>query len=404
MKSEDESVMSEPNTKPDGDKAGQSQRPANGFRIHGEPVEPAGVDDESAHKFDTGAPADQQAGGSGSAGLPASYGEDRVYLVAKDPHWLFSYWDIDWPRHAGLIRDSKVALRLLFEDGSEVERIEINPYARNWYLPAPAQGRSFTAELGYHDDQRGWVAICRSGRADVPATQVQREAPEQFARVPMHIAFDELVDAIKSGMAEGESLVGALARLQRSGRLDGGAHASEWSPQQRAILEALLGREIVERIALGSGTIDDALGREIEHRLSSQPSSELAAQLGGMVETAPSSLSSGFGASWSAQPFSERHERAFFMHVNAEVIFYGGTDPDARVWIDGSEVALEPDGTFTYHFKFPDGRFEVPIVARSPDGVEERTAKLVFQRDTGRVGIVGDSAQPDHLSQPFGAK
>ena len=64
------------------------------------------------------------------------------------------------------------------------------------------------------------------------------------------------------------------------------------------------------------------------------------------------------------------------MHVNAEVIFYGGTDPQAKVTIAGRPVQLQPDGTFRYHFKFPDNDFEIPIVAVSPDGVETRSAVL----------------------------
>ena len=28
------------------------------------------------------------------------------------------------------------------------------------------------------------------------------------------------------------------------------------------------------------------------------------------------------------------------MHVNAEIIFYGGTHPDATVWIDGKRGSL----------------------------------------------------------------
>ena len=26
-----------------------------------------------------------------------------LYLVARDPHWLFSYWDVDWSRFTGAI-------------------------------------------------------------------------------------------------------------------------------------------------------------------------------------------------------------------------------------------------------------------------------------------------------------
>lgn len=111
-----------------------------------------------------------------------------------------------------------------------------------------------------------------------------------------------------------------------------------------------------------------------------------------------SSLFSEFGASWSAQPFGGRE---FFMHVNAEVIFYGGTDPQAKVTIAGRSVQLQPDGTFRYHFVFPDNDFEIPIVAVSPDGVETRSAVLFLKRDTDRYGDVGATAQPE-LGTPMG--
>jgi hypothetical protein len=116
-----------------------------------------------------------------------------------------------------------------------------------------------------------------------------------------------------------------------------------------------------------------------------------------------SSLFSGIGASWSAQPFGFP-EREFFMHVNAEVIFYGGTHPQAKVTIDGRPVQLQPDGTFSYHFKFPDNQFEIPIVAVSPDGVETRSATLSLQRGTTRYGDVGSTSQPVYLTDPMGAR
>jgi hypothetical protein len=115
------------------------------------------------------------------------------------------------------------------------------------------------------------------------------------------------------------------------------------------------------------------------------------------------SLSSGVGASWSGQPFS-LPEREFFMHVNAEVIFYGGTHPLAKVTIGGKPIQLQPDGTFRYHFKFPDNDFEIPIVAVSPDGQETRSAILSFRRATQRYGDVGTTQQPAHLAEPMGAR
>jgi len=90
------------------------------------------------------------------------------------------------------------------------------------------------------------------------------------------------------------------------------------------------------------------------------------------------------------------------MHVNAEVIFYGGTDPRAKVTIDGKPITLNPDGSFRYHFIFPDGVYEIPIVATSPDGVESRSAILRFQRGTQKSGRVDDTAQPS-LVPPMGS-
>jgi hypothetical protein len=112
-----------------------------------------------------------------------------------------------------------------------------------------------------------------------------------------------------------------------------------------------------------------------------------------------SSLWSGFVSSWGGPV-----ERGFFMHVNAEVIFYGGTDPRAKVTVAGQPIQLQPDGTFRYHFKFPDNDFEIPVVAVSPDGKETRSAVLYFRRDTTRQGEVDATGQPAHLGDLIGAK
>ncbi len=103
----------------------------------------------------------------------------------------------------------------------------------------------------------------------------------------------------------------------------------------------------------------------------------------------------GLGGSEELSSFSSPASgRDFHMNVNAEVIFYGGTDPRATVTINGEEILLTPEGTFRYHFVFPNDSYEIPIVARSPDGEETRSAILSFSRDTKKTGHVTDTAQP----------
>jgi hypothetical protein len=164
---------------------------------------------------------------------------------------------------------------------------------------------------------------------------------------------------------------------------------SSWSelaaPSSGASELGVLGLSSAE---LTSSALSSAVWSGLEFPLSSW--SELASE---------SSLSSGFASSWGGPV-----ERGFFMHVNAEVIFYGGTDPRAKVTVAGQPIQLQPDGTFRFHFKFPDNDFEIPIVAVSPDGKETRSAVLYFRRDTTRQGGVDASSQPAHLGDPMGAK
>ena len=91
------------------------------------------------------------------------------------------------------------------------------------------------------------------------------------------------------------------------------------------------------------------------------------------------------------------------MHLNAELIIYGGTSPDAKVRIDGQDITLTKDGTFSYHFVFPDGQFHIPITATSGDGAETRSALLSFLRMTELEGDVRKTGQPV-LDEPIGRK
>jgi uncharacterized protein len=74
--------------------------------------------------------------------------------------------------------------------------------------------------------------------------------------------------------------------------------------------------------------------------------------------------------------------RDFHFEIDAELIVYGSTEPNAKVTLQGEPVQLRPDGTFTVRFSLPDSRQIIPAVAASPDGVEERTIVLAVERNT----------------------
>jgi hypothetical protein len=77
--------------------------------------------------------------------------------------------------------------------------------------------------------------------------------------------------------------------------------------------------------------------------------------------------------------------RKFWFQLDAELIVYGATEPNARVTLQGEPVKLRPDGTFTMRFSLPDSRQIIPAVAASADGVEERTIVLAVERNTKQL-------------------
>ena len=75
-------------------------------------------------------------------------------------------------------------------------------------------------------------------------------------------------------------------------------------------------------------------------------------------------------------------KRGFHFEVDAELLVFGSTDPDAHVTLQGQPVKLRPDGTFTMRFSLPNCRQVIPAVAASRDGFEQRTVVLAVERNT----------------------
>jgi hypothetical protein len=176
---------------------------------------------------------------------------------------------------------------------------------------------------------------------------------------------------IRQFLREGGQLADVLAQLQEEGfpfpfpvGKDG-----HWTRDQQEAVIAYMGEGLLRRIQVGSFEISEWLRKRLLHEMGS---------------AAISSLFSPFGASWS-------RKKGFWLNINAELIIYGATEPDAKVTIEGKEVKLRPDGTFSFHCAFPDGGYSLPIKAVSSDKSDTRGIVLNFERTTkNRKGEVGE--------------
>jgi hypothetical protein len=264
--------------------------------------------------------------------LPLEYGDTKLVLLVRDPEWVFAYWEI-----APALREEMgipkgkhskpLALRLYdvtgvdFDGGNAVSffDVRINDYAVSWYLRVPEADRSYCADLGLFSEQGDFVRIARSNVVTTPRKDVSWETEAEWMRVSEE-HFRELF------------------------RLSGGFAVKEFAGSEmmlRSLAEMVTQRLASERWG-GSEAISSA----------------------GAVRT------KGIA------------EKGFWMVVDTDLVVYGATVPGSRVTIEGQEVPLKPDGTFSVRYALRDGEREFTVRAESSDGLESREVTIRVTRET----------------------
>ncbi|MGF1578269.1 MAG: DUF4912 domain-containing protein, partial [Gemmataceae bacterium] len=259
--------------------------------------------------------------------LPAGYGKDRIVLLVRDPYWLHVYWELTRQTveraEAALGQDwhaSKPILRLLDVTSSDDSNTT----------------ETVVRDVEIHGGCNNWYLDVQQPptafRVDIgylsPSGQfyvLSRSNTVNTPQAGMSDVIDENWTDIDAGQAE------------RIYAMSGGFDPGTSSLEIKELFEERLRRPI------GSQSL------------------------------------SSFG-SGAMLPSSK--QRAFWFKLDAELIVYGATEPDARVTLQGEPVKLRPDGTFTMRFSLPDARQIIPAVAASADGVEERTIVLAVERNT----------------------
>lgn len=89
--------------------------------------------------------------------------------------------------------------------------------------------------------------------------------------------------------------------------------------------------------------------------------------------------SSGSVSSWGRPPAEAKD---FWLKVDTELIVYGATKPDAKVTVQGKQVQLRKDGTFSLRFALPDGQQRIPVEAISRHGDRRKITPKVERNTT----------------------
>jgi hypothetical protein len=347
----------------------------------------------------------QEAPKTGEAGeLPEAYGTKRLLLTARDPHWLYAHWDLTRDQlreYNQLSIDRHLIVRVHKDEvgAQALSEIHVHPESRNWFINVPYGGTKYLAELGYYSADRKWVAISVSAATLTPPDTMSNDASVWFETLPAELQFKDILQLVKTAVRDNVPLMEAIQQLRATGYkgLPDPARVSpdRWTPAQERALGELITMDRVRRVWIGSLEITELIRRQLLLQVSSfslQVSQfSIPSSWSGAVSSF-SSISSAFGG-------MERR-KGFWFNVNAELIIYGATEPDAEVKIGERVIKLRPDGTFSYRFALPDGRYELPAVATSSDKTDSRSAGLSFSRATEYKGDVGKHPQDPRLKEP----
>ena len=261
--------------------------------------------------------------------LPAGYGKDRVVVMVRDPYWLHAYWELT--RQA--VQRAEAALGQEWHTARPILRLldvsshETTSTAESVIRDVEIHGGCNNWYINVNDPPRSYRVdigyLARSGRFYVLARSNVVTTP----RAGISDVIDENWSDIDS------------AKADRIYAMSAGFDPTASSLELKQLFEERLRRP------LGSPAVS-------------------------------SFGSGGFGFGRS---------RKFWFQLDAELIVYGATEPNARVTLQGEPVKLRPDGTFTMRFSLPDSRQIIPAVATSPDGIEERTIVLAVERNTKQL-------------------
>lgn len=274
--------------------------------------------------------------------MPERYGRDYAALMVRDPYWLHAYWEVT-PGSIEALRhrlgrewdDHRWVMRVMaFPPGVEPAGAEEGNGEDCHDIDLPYGSSSWYVNVA-RPDHTYRIAIGVLTRAGVFHALVRSNA----VRTPRD-SYSPVTDE------EWTTLPEAFRRLYES------AHEL-----------GLHGRSSAE------------LGLLLRERLRSDWSSGM---LGSM-------------ASGMLRPTAEH--AGFWFVLDAELIVYGATEPDAKVTVQGRPVALRPDGTFTLRFQLPDGTQVIDATAVSADSVFRKTITPTVRRETHATEMIETRAE-----------
>ncbi len=276
-------------------------------------------------------PASAKVPRSMSQDLPAGYGEDLIILQIRDPWWLHAYWEVI----AGTWEKLKEKLGNTFYSAKKVLRVyDVSQVIFN----GKNAHKFFDIEIPV--EASNWY--------------IDTDGPGRSWCVDLGLRLPS----------------GEFITIVRSNTVHTPLDGPSWITDE----EWMIPDDLFARLyGMGFGFGKSSPGKAWQER---------------MKRALFSGVLSSPGITSVSSPGKKPKQRKFWLVVDCELIVYGATEPDAKVSVQGKEIKLRPDGTFTLRFALPDGKQVIPVEAISSDEIEERTITPIVSRETKTSNLV----------------
>ncbi len=266
--------------------------------------------------------------------LPQTYGKTESFLLPKDPNWMFLFWDIVkdtyeyvmGERGRDIFAKSKSVIRVYditgvenFDgtNGKSYFDVPVVLDAGSWYINIPAGTKKYICDIGIITPEGEFILLSRSNSTTTPSGKISDKIDEKWM------------------MVEGE-------------------------------YEKLIKMSGVEKFGNANlGGASERLQTILQQRWK---------MFGIDVNNLPSSNVSSWGSARLAVPAPAENDEDIWLKADCELIVYGQASKNAKVFISGKEITLNPDGTFSFRCSLQDGQVVFPITAHHHTKTEKKRA------------------------------
>lgn len=120
--------------------------------------------------------------------IPSGYGENRITLLTRDPHWLFAYWEISNNKLESFCKDfgqelwqkSTPVIKVTNVSKNEDFFIRINDFTDNWYIHVPDSNCMYIAELGRRVSDDLYINLASSNCVVTPVNYPSSDTTAYF--------------------------------------------------------------------------------------------------------------------------------------------------------------------------------------------------------------------------------